>query len=308
MEELTIKAIETSNLTKKFGELIAVNKLSLSVDTGEIYGFVGLNGAGKTTTIRLLLGMIKPTGGRVHLFSKNINAPFNLWNDVGYIVETPSAYPNLSVRENLQIFVYLRKLSKKKSIDATIDLLKLKNYQNIKAKHLSSGNLQRLALAKALIHKPKLLLLDEPANGLDPAGIIEIREMLKRLAKNGITIFLSSHILAELAKICTKIGIIHQGNLIKELKKDELEKQRIKKLIVINDRPNKTFQLLRKNNISSRINQKDEIEIGNTDAIDHPSHICEWLVKENLTPKAFYVFEEELESFFIRLIKDKENQ
>jgi len=302
-----IKVIESFNLTKKFGTLAAVNELSLSVSPGEIYGFVGLNGAGKTTTIRLLLGMIRPTNGMIKIFGKDIRKDFNLWNEVGYIVEDPHAYPNLSVRENLEILVHLRKLADKKSIDFIIDQLKLRDYQHVKAKNLSSGNLQRLGLAKALIHKPKLLLLDEPANGLDPAGIIEIREMLKTLSENGITVFISSHILAELTRIATKIGIIHHGRLIKELKTPELEKQRNKKLIIANNDPNKTLMFLQKKNISLRINHDNLIETDDQNAINNPAIICEWLTKEGLTPKTFYVFQEDLESFFIRMIQNKEN-
>lgn len=165
-----MKTIEAYNLTKKFKDLIAVNNISLEVESGEIYGFVGLNGAGKTTTIRLLLGMIKPktNQGTVKLFGKDIRKNFARWNDVGYMVESTDSYPNLSVRENLEVFFNLRKLIDKNLIDNVIDRLKLKGYHNAKAKHLSLGNLQRLGLAKVLMHRPKLLLLDEPMSGLDP--------------------------------------------------------------------------------------------------------------------------------------------
>ena len=303
-----MKTIEAYNLTKKFKDLIAVNNISLEVESGEIYGFVGLNGAGKTTTIRLLLGMIKHKKNQatVKLFGKDIRKNFALWNDVGYMVESTDSYPNLSVRENLEVFFNLRKLIDKNLIDNVIDRLKLKDYHNAKAKHLSLGNLQRLGLAKVLMHRPKLLLLDEPMSGLDPAGIIEIREMLKELSRNGTTIFISSHILGELSKLVTKIGIIHKGRLIKELKSEELKDRVIKKLIIETGNNSKALEFLKSKNISSNINQKNMIEIYNPDAINKPETICEWLVTEGLTPRTLSVFEEDLESFFIRTINTEE--
>jgi len=304
MRKKKMKTIEAYNLTKKFKDLIAVNNISLEVESGEIYGFVGLNGAGKTTTIRLLLGMIRPktNQGTVKLFGKDIRKNFTLWNDVGYMVESTNSYPNLSVKENLEVFFNLRKLIDNNLIDYVIDRLKLKDYQNAKAKHLSLGNLQRLGLAKVLMHRPKLLLLDEPMNGLDPAGIIEIREMLKELSRNGTTIFISSHILGELSKLVTKIGIIHKGKLIKELKSEKLKDQVIKKLIIETGNNSKALEFLKSKNISSNTNQKNMIEIYDPSVINKPETICEWLVAAGLTPRTLSVFEEDLESFFIRTI------
>jgi len=301
-----MKAIEAYNLTKRFKDLIAVNNISLEIEPGEIYGFVGLNGAGKTTTIRMLLGMIKPTQGTVFLFGKDIRKNFDLWNDVGYLVETTHSYPNLSVRENLEVYYHLRKLTNKKLIDNIMERLRLSDYQNTKAKHLSLGNLQRLGLAKALMHEPKLLLLDEPMNVLDPVGIIEIREMFKELSKQGTTIFISSHILSELTKLATKIGIIHKGKLVKELKSNQLEQQVLKKLIIETRNNLKALELLKHKGIHSSINNKNMIEVYDYQAINEPEVICEWLVNAGLTPRSLYVFEEDLEAFFIRTIRSEE--
>ncbi|TYP58529.1 ABC transporter ATP-binding protein [Thermosediminibacter litoriperuensis] len=251
-----MKVIEVHNFTKKFRNLIAVNNISLKIEPGEIYGFLGLNGAGKTTTIRMLLGMIKPTQGTVLLFGKDISKNFNQWNNVGYLVETTHSYPNLTVRENLEVYFHLRKLTDNKLIDNVIERLKLSDYRNTKAKYLSLGNLQRLGLAKALMHEPKLLILDEPMNGLDPAGIIEIRQILVELSKRGTTIFISSHILNEIAKLATKIGIIHKGRLIKELESEQLEQQVLKKLIVETRDNMKAVELLKNNSIFSSINDE----------------------------------------------------
>jgi len=152
------------------------------------------------------------------------------------------------------------------------------------------------------MHRPKLLLLDEPMSGLDPAGIIEIREMLKELSRNGTTIFISSHILGELSKLVTKIGIIHKGRLIKELKSEKLKDQVIKKLIIETGNNSKALEFLKSKNISSNINQKNMIEIYDPSVINKPETICEWLVTAGLTPRTLSVFEEDLESFFIRTI------
>jgi len=162
-----------------------VEKVSLTVKKGEIYGFISLNGACKTTMIRMLLGMIRSTGGGVRLFGQRIGlGSTTIWQKVGYMVEIPSAYPQLTVRENLEIVRRLHHLRSKESTEAILEQLGLMPYRDVKAKTLSRGNLQRLGLARALIHQPELLILDEPTVGLDPAGIVEVRELLLSLALN----------------------------------------------------------------------------------------------------------------------------
>ncbi len=217
-----MEIISTKSITKRFGTTAALDNISIHVNQGEIYGFLGLNGAGKTTLIRVLLGMIKPDKGYLALFGKTLAANFDQWNDIGYLVETPYSYPNLTVAENLKVYYHLRQLSKPKLIADSITKLKLTQYAHTKAKHLSLGNQQRLGLAKALMHEPKLLILDEPINGLDPEGIVEVRNLLKELAHKGTTILLSSHILSEISKIANRIAIIHNGRLIQELTTKEL--------------------------------------------------------------------------------------
>jgi ABC-2 type transport system ATP-binding protein len=209
-----------------------LNNISIHVNQGEIYGFLGLNGAGKTTLIQILLGMIKPNTGSVKLFEHKLDTNFHFWNKVGYLVETPYSYPNLSVIENLKVYYQLRKLKDKSLIDTVVDRLKLNAYAHIKANHLSLGNQQRLGLAKALFHKPELLILDEPINGLDPEGIVEVRELLLDFARNGSTVFLSSHILGEISKVANRIAIIHQGRLVNELTTSQLINLQQRKLIV----------------------------------------------------------------------------
>jgi ABC-2 type transport system ATP-binding protein len=299
-----MNVIETENLTKKFGDTIAVDNVSMLVKEGEIYGFLGLNGAGKTTMIRLLLGMIKPAEGSCRLFGKEPEHTNEIWNRIGYLVETPYSYPNLTVAENLKVIYRLRGLKNRNLIDQIIDKLNLVYYKNQKAQYLSSGNKQRLGLAKALIHSPELLMLDEPTNGLDPAGIVEIRNILKDLAENNnTTIFISSHILSEIAKLATRIGIIHNGKLIKEIDESELEKQRKRRLLIKTTNDQQAVHLLQNKGLRAIINNNSIIELSDSKAINHPEDIAILLVNSQLPPKLLSVYEEDLESYFLRIVK-----
>jgi ABC-2 type transport system ATP-binding protein len=180
--------IETNNLIKRYGNITAVDDLSMRVAKGEIYAFLGLNGAGKTTTIRLLLGMVKPTSGEAHVLSTRVRVGERKpWRSVGYLVETADAYPELTVRENLEAMRRLRPGTESQAVDRVIGQLGLHAYADRRTNTLSHGNAQRLGLAKALLHNPELIILDEPANGLDPAGIVEIRNLLIELTtKQGV--------------------------------------------------------------------------------------------------------------------------
>src|SRR5512143_3977564 len=227
-------AIETENLGKNYRDVRAVENLSLRVAEGEIYAFLGLNGAGKTTTIRMLLGMIKPTTGYARVLQTRVGlGKKEPWASVGYMVEDPRAYPELTVYENLEVARRLHPGTPPAAVTRIIERLNLEAYAGRRTGTLSHGNAQRLGLAKALIHNPKLLILDEPANGLDPAGIVEIRELLLELTnRNGGTVFMSSHILAEVSRLAGRIGIIHKGHLLQELSVDELEASRRRRLVI----------------------------------------------------------------------------
>lgn len=296
--------IEAKNVTKQFKAIKALDNVSINVKAGEIYGFLGLNGAGKTTLIRILLGMITQTNGTVKLFGANLNKHFNQWNDIGYLVETPYAYPNLSVLENLNVYYSLRKLDKKQLIWEIIEKLNLNNYSNTKAKHLSLGNQQRLGLAKALMHKPKMLILDEPINGLDPEGIVEVRKLLKELCFNGTTIFLSSHILGEISKLASRIAIIHNGKLIEEVTAYELENKLIKKIIVITNDNQKALKYLLAAHYQA-VMKTEKIEIMGERAIKKPEDISALLVEKGIPAKQLYLFTEDLEQFFLRAVENK---
>jgi ABC-2 type transport system ATP-binding protein len=301
---MTKEIIRTENISKHYEDVRAVSDVSLSVRKGEIYGFLGLNGAGKTTTIRMLLGMIRPTSGAAFINDERISAGNTaLWKHVGSLVEIPYSYPELTVRENLEIFRRLRFLPDKQAVDRIIDKLKLGAYAGRKAKNLSLGNNQRLGLAKALIHDPQVLLLDEPANGLDPAGIFEIREMLHDLALNqGVTVFISSHILGEISRFATRIGIIHEGILIRELDSDKLEALCRKRLIVNAKDIDLAMTVLTRMGYSAERNAENLLEIINGEAIESPDKISKEMVNGGCPPTLLKVEEEDLETYFLRTI------
>ena len=297
--------IETDQFSKQFGDVLAVNSISLSVRQGEIYGFLGLNGAGKTTTIRALLGMIRPSAGSVKVLGQVVG-PHGAgpWSKVGYLVESPSAYPELTVRENLEIARRLHHISDARATIRSMEKLSLVSYADRRAGTLSTGNLQRLGLARALLHEPELLILDEPANGLDPAGVVEIRTLLDALAhEKGVTIFMSSHILTEVDRLATRIGIIHKGRLLEELDTDKLEKLRSRRLEV-RARELEAAQIsLRSAGYQFTVSDRT-IRLEDEHALEHPDDIAHMLVNAGAPPTHLAVEQENLEDYFLRLTND----
>ena len=210
--------LQIKNLQKEFKDTQVVNLSSLSVQQGEIYGFLGPNGAGKTTTMKMILSLISRTAGEIEVFGQSIGTDKQYLNQIGSMIEEPSYYPNLTGYENLLVFQKILGFDKK-NIQETLKIVGLDQPKNKKklVKDYSLGMKQRLALAFALVKKPRLLILDEPTNGLDPAGIHEIRELIIKLAKEqGITVFISTHILSEVEHIADRVGIINHGQLVYE--------------------------------------------------------------------------------------------
>jgi ABC-type multidrug transport system ATPase subunit len=238
-------AITTSGLTRRFGDLTAVDCIDLQVPKSSVYGFLGPNGAGKTTTIRLLLGLIRPHAGDVQLFGQSLrNGRIELLSRVGALVETPSLYPHLTGRENLEV---TRRLigGSRSQIERALAIVKLEQDARRRVGHYSSGMRQRLGLALALLGEPELLILDEPTNGLDPAGIREIRDLICRLPEeHGVTVFLSSHLLSEVEQVATHIGIIHEGQMLFQGTPDELQAQLADHVNLEVDQPEDALRLL----------------------------------------------------------------
>ena len=207
--------ITTNALTKEYDHKKVVNTLDLNVPEGSVYGFLGPNGAGKSTTLKMLLGLVKPTGGQIQILGKKL-APENrleILQQTGSLIEAPAYYGHLSGKENLQIICKLKNVPEKEIV-RVMHLVRIENQMDKKVKNYSLGMKQRLGIAAALLGSPRLLLLDEPTNGLDPAGIQEIRELIRSLPEHGITVLVSSHLLAEIDQMATDVGIIDKGQLI----------------------------------------------------------------------------------------------
>jgi ABC-2 type transport system ATP-binding protein len=299
---MTTSAIETDGLSKTYGRVQAVDSVDLRVGRGEIYGFLGLNGAGKTTTIRALLGMIRPSAGTVRVLGQavgpNGRGP---WGQVGHMVEQPAAYPELTVRENLEIARRLHGIPDRTVTSGVIERLDLAHDADRRAGALSTGNRQRLGLARALLHAPELLILDEPANGLDPAGVVEIRELLGRLVReDGVTVFMSSHILTEVDRLATRIGIIHRGHLIEELEAEQLEALRSRRL-EIQTRDLATAQSVLAGAGFAVTVGDDRLVLKEAQAVDAPEAVATLLVEAGTPPYRLAVEQEDLEQYFLRL-------
>jgi ABC-2 type transport system ATP-binding protein len=203
--------VETTDLTKRYGELLAVDGVSLSVWPGEVYGFLGPNGAGKTTTLRMLLGLVRPTSGRARLFG---HPPEHLAG-VGALIESPGFYPYLSGRDNLRVLARYTGVGAAR-VATVLDMVDLTNRGGDRYETYSLGMKQRLGVAAALLKDPRLLILDEPTNGLDPAGMADTRALIRRLGAAGCTVLLSSHLLGEVQQICDRVGVVSRGRLVAE--------------------------------------------------------------------------------------------
>lgn len=299
---MTASMVETRNLTKRYQRARAVDDLTLHLASGEIYGFVGLNGAGKSTTIRMLLGMTRPSHGTAYLFGRKVSqAP---WGRVGYLVEGAHSYPGMTVWENLELVRRLQGVPDRGAIDRALELLGLTAYRYRRAGVLSLGNAQRLALAKALLHRPDLLILDEPANGLDPAGIVELRDLLAGLAHDqGVAILVSSHILAEVARLAIRIGIIDHGRLLTEFEANALQGRR---RIVVDTRDHDAArEVLRSGGFQVR-DVNGLLEVGDRRAAEHPDDIASMLAAASVPPTLLQVQEEDLEALFLRLVTENQ--
>lgn len=235
-------ALRTFNLTKKYKDKSAVDNVSMNIKKGEVYGFVGKNGAGKTTLIRLVLGLASPTGGRFELFDgMNIH---KARAKIGNLIESPAIYPNMTGKQNLTIFCKMLGVDESKAPEL-LSLVGLNDVGKKKARDYSLGMKQRLGIAISLIGDPEFLILDEPINGLDPSGIVEVRELIVKLNKEyGKTVLISSHILGELSKLATCYGIISNGKLVEELTHEELVSRCMASTVIKTNNPEKAQQII----------------------------------------------------------------
>ena len=299
-----MSVIRAEGLTKRYGDVHAVDAVDLQVQRGEIYAFLGLNGAGKTTTIRMLLGMIRPSAGGVSLFGEAVGpGGRGPWRKVGHLVETAVAYPELTVRENLDVSRRLCGVADRAATTRALRQLDISTLAERRAGQLSLGNLQRLALARALLHEPELLVLDEPSNALDPSGVVEIRELLRSLARErGTTIFMSSHILGEVDRLATRIGIIHRGRLREEVDAATLDRQRAPRLVVdARDRGAAAAALKAARYQVTFESPGGALLLAEPRAIEAPDDVARELVRAGVPPTRLAVEHEGLERYFMRL-------
>ena len=241
--------LQTHNLSKKFGDNFSVKDLSIHVKEGEIYGFLGPNGAGKSTTMKMILGLIKATEGSIDIFDKTLQKnQQDILKHIGSLIEEPSYYPNMTGLENLQLVQQLMKLPSA-NVKEALKIVRLTEHKDKLVKNYSLGMKQRLGIALAIVKFPKFLILDEPTNGLDPAGIQEIRQLIKSFPeKYGMTVLISSHLLSEIEQIATTVGIINHGQLIFEGDLKQLEDD--EKIEIQTNQFEKAITLLKKNDYS----------------------------------------------------------
>ena len=301
---MTEYVIETLNLTKQINDKKVVDNISMKVEKGKIYGLLGKNGAGKTTTMCMLLNIATKTSGEILLFGKKANN--ETYKKIGSIIETPGFYENLTAEENLKIISKIRGNYSKENIQEILELVSLHNEKDKKYSEYSLGMKQRLGIASAILHKPELLILDEPINGLDPIGIKEIRYLLKKLSKeNDTTILISSHILSEIENLADIIGIVDNGKLITELSKEELHgklNQRVD--FEVSDIYHAEQILenigLHKNNDYNIIKETNTIKLYTN--LNLRDKLNELFVKKGLRVQKINLCEENLEDFFTRII------
>lgn len=298
--------LKTYNLTKQYGSNIVVDNVNMNIKKGEIYGFLGRNGAGKTTTLRMLMGLVSPTKGSYEIFGKSMKDRAVLGR-IGAIIETPGFYPNLTARENLDIHRRLMGIPNKEYIDEVLKVVGLNNYDIKKktVKKYSLGMKQRLGVARALLHKPEFLILDEPTNGLDPIGIKEMRETLLELnKKKEITILISSHILGEIQQMATKIGIIHKGKLLEEIDYKSFEKKNRHYINLKINNDKKAVTILEKEMNITDYEVIDSNRIRIYEMLDKSNNIAKKMISKGIEVYEVNVMNDTLEDYFVRITEE----
>lgn len=293
--------LQTRNLTKQYGRHRAVDDVNMHIKKGAIYGFIGRNGAGKTTCLKMISGLSTPSYGEIEMFGYKGKDLQKVRSRVGCLIEAPGLYGNMSAYDNLNIKCKLTGIKKKGYIEELLKTVGLDTVGEKKTKHYSLGMKQRLGIALALVGEPDLLILDEPINGLDPQGIVEVRETIQKLAKErGMTICISSHILEELSKLATDYGIIHNGCLVQELTREELMKKCSERIELTLDNPKQAIPVLDDMGFSSyQVIDKEHIYI--FERLGESARLNMELTKAGIPVKGISITSEELENYFLRL-------
>lgn len=296
--------LRTYNLSKKFKNTTALYDINLSIKKGEIYGFIGQNGAGKSTLLRIITGLSFPTAGSVELFGEdNPRMLTDAQKRTGAIIESPALFPNMTAYENLEVHRLQKGIPGKECINKTLEFVGLTNTGKKKAKNFSLGMKQRLGLAIALLSDPEFLILDEPTNGLDPMGIVELRELIKKLNRErGLTILISSHILSELHQLATSYGIIHEGKLLEELSAKELDEKCKQHLRIKVDQTTRGTTVLESQLLTKDFEVLSDGTIKLYRYLDDVRKVSRTLTDNNLVIEHLSLSGDSLENYFSKLI------
>jgi ABC-2 type transport system ATP-binding protein len=293
-------AIHIEDLTKKFGTLTAVDGLTVDVPRGGVVGLLGPNGAGKSTTIRMLLGLIKPSSGSATVLGESIQHPAAYIEHVGALIEAPAFYPKLTGEANLRTLAALEGQPRTR-IDEVLEIVGLKGREHDRVHEYSLGMKQRLGIASALLRDPDILLLDEPTNGLDPAGIVEVRDLLRQLAADGKTVFVSSHLLAEIQVMVDQVVIINKGKLVFEGGLASLLEQASAEVIAVPERPEDLHRLCEVFNDAGYRASTTDSAVQVEGAIDAPAELNKAAFGQGIVLAELRIHQEDLEDVFLRM-------
>ncbi len=294
--------LETFQISKQYVNNKALDDVNLRIEEGQIYGLIGLNGSGKSTFMRIVCGLVSPTEGYIELYGKSSNADLQKQRRLlGQTIETPALYLEMTAEDNVTVQMKLAGIHEKKRMKEVLHRVGLEDTGNKKAKNFSLGMKQRLALANALVTNPKFLILDEPTNGLDPVGIMETRDIIKKLAQEyGLTILLSSHLLDELSQIATHYGILHQGKLITQISSQELLKSTNQYIKIICDNANTSAEIL---NIAFSVKceaiSKTELRIN--EQLDRIADFNQALIQNGQRVEHLSSNQHKLEDYFLKI-------
>ena len=295
--------LKTQNLTKRYGRKAAVENVSLTVEEGDVYGLIGQNGAGKTTLMRLVASLAHPNEGSVELFGESsLAGKTTARTRMGCIIEIPAFFPNLTASQNLEYYRIQRGIDDKDVVKDSLELVRLDDTGRKNFRNFSLGMKQRLGLALAILDRPDFLMLDEPINGLDPTGIIEMRDLLTGLNSQGITLLISSHILAELSQIATKYAIIHNGRLIKNITQEELREECKRALSVTVDDAAKAIGILADSLNITGCQQISANELRVYEYLDNPAEITFQLNSGGVRVASIHEIGDSLEEFYANII------
>ncbi len=299
--------LRTNNLTKKYKDFTALNNANITINKGDIYGLIGRNGAGKTTLMKVITTLTNKTNGEFYLFDKDDSDLTETKRRIGCLIENPAFFENLTAYQNLKYYAIQKGIVDYSQIDKVLDLVKLSDSKNKKFKTFSIGMKQRLGIAFAMLDNPDFVILDEPINGLDPIGISELRETLKKLnEESNITMLISSHILSELYLLANRFCFIEKGKIIKELSKEELDVECSRAIVIKTNNVKETCLILEKELNTKNYKVIDKHEVRLYDYLDNSGKVNKELAKNDIDVISIYESGISLEDYFKSIVKEAE--